>query len=223
MRDNAAMAMLPTSACIAATGGWFWHEPPQDNLPAPMLGRIPMRRVVQFTSPVTRCRPADRYGARAGREPRLLGWVRQPRWAGRGFLLYRYAPVQPGYPSTRVVPCLPQSNRCRRASRAVAFVRKAIEASGVRLAVRRLVDKTNGRCRMYCCRGTRQPMDDCTRPAADIDDLGKPPFNDAISLALYDRPSSGEPRVSLKRKPGGAAVMTRRAPPKAVTAEPLGI
>jgi hypothetical protein len=37
----------------------------------------------------------------------------QDRAAGRGFLRYSYALARPGYPTTLVVPCLPQSNRHR--------------------------------------------------------------------------------------------------------------
>ena len=44
-------------------------------------------------------------------EPRLLGWDRSPECAECAVLRYSYALAHPGYPSTRVVPCLPQSNR----------------------------------------------------------------------------------------------------------------
>jgi hypothetical protein len=52
--------------------------------------------------------------------PRLLRWVRSPDYAARGFLLYSYAPAHPGYPNTRVAPCLPQSNRRRPAPGAIS-------------------------------------------------------------------------------------------------------
>jgi hypothetical protein len=46
-------------------------------------------------------RGSPRARARAGREPRLLGWVRRPGCAELGFLLYSYALANPGYPQAK--------------------------------------------------------------------------------------------------------------------------
>jgi hypothetical protein len=58
-------------------------------------------------------REHQRESVPGGREPRLLGWVRPPSRAGRGWLRYTYAPAHTACPHPRVRPCLPQPNRRR--------------------------------------------------------------------------------------------------------------